>query len=247
MRAYQAGGRESQGSPEVVSPGRESQSGGDAPPSPVRRATKAAIRSPRSSAPGGAVKSASSRCQIAVARSVEVLAPAASHVPRFERSATPGASRRQDSKTEGGDDRHLPRAGEVDDALGHRLVDLARRVGVDDRAAPGGAGEFRLGKAERQADHREAVGDLAAPAGTDEHRLVGERPPASRPASPAWDRRKRAGSARPRSPRAGRKKPKLRPDAPSTASMTFSAFGRAPRRLMPRPRKARPRPPRRCR
>ena len=77
-------------------------------------------------------------------------------------------------KAEGGDDRHLAMAGKVDDALGHRLVDLARRVGVDDGGRPDLIAELLLRQPHGEADHGKAVLHLPAPARIDEKRLVGQ-------------------------------------------------------------------------
>ena len=69
----------------------------------------------------------------------------------------------------------LPGPGEIDDALRHRNVELARRVGVDDGVAMGAGPELVLRQAARQPDHLEAVLDLRRAAREDEGKLVGQR------------------------------------------------------------------------
>ena len=86
-----------------------------------------------------------------------------------------GDRRHGAGQTEGRDDRDLAGFGEVDDALRHRNVELARRVGVDDGVAVGTSAELILGQGACQADHLEAVVDLRRAAREDEGELVGER------------------------------------------------------------------------
>ena len=73
------------------------------------------------------------------------------------------------------DDEHLARIGEIDDAFGHRDVELQRRVRVDD--GPGDRRRAELFRREpvRQAQQLEVVGNLAAAAREHERNLVGQQ------------------------------------------------------------------------
>ena len=68
-----------------------------------------------------------------------------------------------------------PASGEIDDALGHRDVQLQRRVGVDDRVGVGPLSELLRAQPVRDLQQREVVGDLLAAAGEDERYLVGQQ------------------------------------------------------------------------
>ena len=81
--------------------------------------------------------------------------------------------RHRTGQREGGDDAHLPRGGEIDEALAHGNVQDQRRVGVDDGVGVGPRAERVLVQAVAQAQDLEGVSDLAGASGVDEGRLVG--------------------------------------------------------------------------
>ena len=70
------------------------------------------------------------------------------------------------------DDAELPGAGEIDDPLRHRDVELQRRGRVDDRVAAGRRRERLVAQPACDAEHREAIGHLRAAAAEDERHLV---------------------------------------------------------------------------
>ncbi len=74
---------------------------------------------------------------------------------------------------ERGDNRHLPGAGEVDQALQHRHIERARRVGVDDRVAVRIGRELGIAQPAKVADHLESVLHLRRAACVDEGDFVG--------------------------------------------------------------------------
>ena len=72
------------------------------------------------------------------------------------------------------DDQQLARGREIDDAVGHRDVELQRRIGVDDGVGVRARTEFLRRNAVREANEFEIVGHLAVAAGKYERNLVAE-------------------------------------------------------------------------
>lgn len=86
-----------------------------------------------------------------------------------------GDGRHGAGRAEGRDDRHLAGPREVDDALRHRNVEHARRIGVDDGVAVNVRQEVVVGKTARQTHHLETVFNLRRAAREDKGQLVGKR------------------------------------------------------------------------
>src|SRR6266478_3136650 len=72
------------------------------------------------------------------------------------------------------DDEHLARGCEINDAVGHRYVELQRRVRIDDGVGVRTRAELFGRNAVREADELEVVGDLLAAAREYEGNLVAE-------------------------------------------------------------------------
>ena len=84
-----------------------------------------------------------------------------------------GDRRHRAHQCEGGDDRQLPMAGEIDQPLRHRDVDLARRIGVDDGVAVAFRHEAIIVEAAKIAHHLETFTHLRGAAAEDVRQLVG--------------------------------------------------------------------------
>ena len=84
-----------------------------------------------------------------------------------------GDRRHRPHQGEWRDDRHLAVAGEIDQPLCHRNVDLARRVGVDDGVAMALCRKFVIAQATEVTQDLEALDHLRRAAAEDEGQLVG--------------------------------------------------------------------------
>ena len=85
-----------------------------------------------------------------------------------------GHRRHRSHQAEGRDDGQLAALCKVDQALCHRDIELARRIGVDDRVADRGGQEFVLRQSAKVPDHRQAILDLRRAAGKDGGYFVGQ-------------------------------------------------------------------------